>query len=46
MFGRETLIPVLERLQSTYGAPELLENNVNCVALAEYHEGAAKQHPL
>jgi predicted NBD/HSP70 family sugar kinase len=44
MFGRETLIPVLERLQSTYDAPLLLENNVNCAALAEYHEGAAKQH--
>ncbi|MCL6707854.1 ROK family protein [Pseudomonas sp. R2.Fl] len=44
MFGRETLVPMLERLQSAYGAPVLLENNVNCAALAEYHEGAAKQH--
>ncbi|WP_169055405.1 ROK family transcriptional regulator [Rhizobium sp. P44RR-XXIV] len=44
MFGRETLLPILERLQSSYRAPVLLENNVNCAALAEYHEGAAKQH--
>ncbi|NEI71684.1 ROK family protein [Rhizobium lusitanum] len=44
MFGRETLIPVLERLQSAYGAPVLLENNVNCAALAEYHEGSAKHY--
>ncbi len=42
--GREVLIPVLERLHATYGAPVLLENNVNCAALAEYHEGAAKDH--
>jgi predicted NBD/HSP70 family sugar kinase len=44
MPGREVLIPVLERLHATYGAPVLLENNVNCAALAEYHEGAAKDH--
>ncbi|MBN8953727.1 MULTISPECIES: ROK family protein [unclassified Rhizobium] len=42
--GRETLIPVLERLRAAYGAPALLENNVNCAALAEYHEGSAKQY--
>lgn len=44
LLGRETVLPILERLQSTYGAPVLLENNVNCAALAEYHEGAAKHH--
>lgn len=44
MPGREVLIPVLERIHATYGAPVLLENNVNCAALAEYHEGAAKDH--
>lgn len=44
MFGREILLPILERLQKAYSAPVLLENNVNCAALAEYHEGAAKEH--
>ena len=44
MSGRDSLMPVLERLQSTYRAPVLLENNVNCAALAEYHEGSAKAH--
>ncbi|TWB47409.1 putative NBD/HSP70 family sugar kinase [Rhizobium sp. ERR 922] len=44
MSGRETLIPVLEHLQAIYAAPVLLENNVNCAALAEYHEGSAKQY--
>lgn len=44
MFGREILLPILERLQKAHGAPVLLENNVNCAALAEYHEGAAKEH--
>jgi predicted NBD/HSP70 family sugar kinase len=44
MPGRETLLPVLARLQATYNAPVLLENNVNCAALAEYHEGSAKQY--
>ncbi|MFT4000373.1 MAG: ROK family transcriptional regulator [Rhizobium sp.] len=44
MFGRDILLPILARLQSAYGAPVLLENNVNCAALAEYHEGAAKHH--
>jgi predicted NBD/HSP70 family sugar kinase len=41
---RDTFIAVLERLKDDYGVPVLLENNVNCAALAEYHEGAAKQH--
>ncbi|GGA93810.1 hypothetical protein GCM10011491_22510 [Brucella endophytica] len=44
MHERDTLLPILERLQARYGAPVLLENNVNCAALAEYHEGAAKEH--
>ncbi|MDR3493223.1 MAG: ROK family transcriptional regulator [Ancalomicrobiaceae bacterium] len=41
---RDDFIPVLERLKSRYLVPILLENNVNCAALAEYHEGAAKDH--
>jgi predicted NBD/HSP70 family sugar kinase len=41
---RGAFIDVLERLKLAYGVPVLLENNVNCAALAEYHEGAAKEH--
>lgn len=44
MAGRDALFPVLSRLDRQYGAALLLENNVNCAALAEYHEGAAKDH--
>ncbi|YBV93945.1 ROK family transcriptional regulator (plasmid) [Phyllobacteriaceae bacterium JZ32] len=44
MQERDTLLPILEHVQTRYGAPVLLENNVNCAALAEYHEGAAKEH--
>lgn len=46
MPGRDALFPVLARLDSAYGAALLLENNVNCAALAEYHEGAARDHSL
>jgi predicted NBD/HSP70 family sugar kinase len=41
---REKFIRVLERLTAAYNVPVLVENNVNCAALAEYHEGAAKEH--
>ncbi|WP_222028718.1 ROK family transcriptional regulator [Rhizobium laguerreae] len=44
MLGRDVLLAVLARLDSVYGAPLLLENNVNCAALAEFHEGAAKDY--
>jgi len=44
MADRDALFSVLSRLDRQYGAALLLENNVNCAALAEYHEGAAKDH--
>jgi predicted NBD/HSP70 family sugar kinase len=44
MKERDALLPILESLQARYGAPVLLENNVNCAALAEYYDGAAKEH--
>ncbi len=42
--GRAEFFRVLQRLKNAYDVPILLENNVNCAALAEYHEGAAKNH--
>jgi predicted NBD/HSP70 family sugar kinase len=42
--ARAELMQVLERLGQAYGVPVMLENNVNCAALAEYHQGAAKNH--
>jgi predicted NBD/HSP70 family sugar kinase len=42
--GRDAFRETLQRLRESYGVPILLENNVNCAALAEYHEGAAKNH--
>jgi predicted NBD/HSP70 family sugar kinase len=41
---RQAFMEVVVRLHQKYGAPILLENNVNCAALAEYHKGAAKDH--
>jgi predicted NBD/HSP70 family sugar kinase len=41
---RDDFVRVMERLQDLYGVPLLVENNVNCAALAEYHEGAARDH--
>jgi predicted NBD/HSP70 family sugar kinase len=41
---RDDFVDVMERLKSRYGVPLLVENNVNCAALAEYHDGAAKDH--
>lgn len=38
------LLEVLEYLSEFCNVPILLENNVNCAALAEYHDGAAKDH--
>ncbi|NKM88633.1 ROK family protein [Rhizobium laguerreae] len=38
------IFAMLEGLYGACGVPILLENNVNCAALAEYHEGAAKDH--
>jgi predicted NBD/HSP70 family sugar kinase len=42
--GRQAFLEVMDRLSKIHSAPVLLENNVNCAALAEYHEGAAKDH--
>jgi predicted NBD/HSP70 family sugar kinase len=42
--GRDAFRETLQRLRESYGVSILLENNVNCAALAEYHEGAAKNH--
>lgn len=42
--GRDAFRETLQRLREIYGVPILLENNVNCAALAEYHDGAAKAH--
>ncbi|WP_337268448.1 ROK family protein [Oryzifoliimicrobium ureilyticus] len=42
--GSDLLLPVLDSIGKTYGVPILLENNVNCAALAEYHHGAARSH--
>jgi predicted NBD/HSP70 family sugar kinase len=42
--ARAEFMVVLQRLQDVYGVSILLENNVNCAALAEYHQGAAKDH--
>jgi predicted NBD/HSP70 family sugar kinase len=42
--GRDAFRETLQRLRDSHGVPLLLENNVNCAALAEYHEGAAKAH--
>jgi predicted NBD/HSP70 family sugar kinase len=42
--AKEEFLEVLQRLESAYGVPVMLENNVNCAALAEYHLGAAKDH--
>ncbi|RWX81905.1 ROK family transcriptional regulator [Neorhizobium lilium] len=41
---KESLLEMLADLYRAYAVPILLENNVNCAALAEYHEGAAKDH--
>lgn len=41
---REEFLDVVVRLNRKLGVPILLENNVNCAALAEYHQGAAKDH--
>lgn len=41
---RESFLAVLERLRASHHVPILLENNVNCAALAEYHYGAARDH--
>ena len=42
--ARSDFLKALQRLKEAYKVPILLENNVNCAALAEYHEGAAKDH--
>jgi predicted NBD/HSP70 family sugar kinase len=42
--AKAEFMAVLQRLEDDYGAPVILENNVNCAALAEYHQGAAKNH--
>jgi predicted NBD/HSP70 family sugar kinase len=42
--NRQRFLDVMARLNETYQVPILLENNVNCAALAEYHQGAAKSH--
>jgi predicted NBD/HSP70 family sugar kinase len=41
---RGAFIELLERLKLAHGVPILLENNVNCAALAEFHSGAARDH--
>lgn len=41
---KESLLKMLGDLHDAFNVPILLENNVNCAALAEYHEGAAKDH--
>jgi predicted NBD/HSP70 family sugar kinase len=42
--ARAEFMDVLQRLERAHGVPVMLENNVNCAALAEYHRGAAKNH--
>jgi predicted NBD/HSP70 family sugar kinase len=42
--AKAEFMEVLQRLERAYGVPVMLENNVNCAALAEYHQGAAKNH--
>jgi len=42
--NRQRFLDVIARLSETYQVPILLENNVNCAALAEYHHGAARDH--
>ncbi|WP_457298306.1 ROK family transcriptional regulator [Phyllobacterium sp. P5_D12] len=42
--ARDDFAQTLQRLQDAYNVPIVVENNVNCAALAEYHEGAAKHH--
>ena len=42
--GRAEFLKVLQRLKAAHNVPVMLENNVNCAALAEYHEGSAKNH--
>lgn len=42
--AKTQFLDLLQRLQDAYGVPVMLENNVNCAALAEYHLGAAKDH--
>ena len=42
--ARPAFLKVLRRLKDAHNVPVLLENNVNCAALAEYHQGAAKNH--
>jgi predicted NBD/HSP70 family sugar kinase len=37
---------VLRQLRARITAPILLENNVNCAALAEHHYGAARNHDV
>lgn len=37
---------VLARLRARIAAPILLENNVNCAAIAEHHYGAARNHDV
>lgn len=41
---RDRFLLAAERICRVYRVPVLLENNVNCAALAEYHYGAAKGH--
>jgi predicted NBD/HSP70 family sugar kinase len=41
---RQAFLDVVAVLHRKHGVPILLENNVNCAALAEYHQGAAKDH--
>jgi predicted NBD/HSP70 family sugar kinase len=41
---RDRFLLSAQRICQLYGVPVLLENNVNCAALAEYHYGAAKEH--
>lgn len=41
---RAPFLSALDRIGAAYGVPILLENNVNCAALAEYHHGAARNH--
>lgn len=41
---KESLLEMLAELHGACEVPILLENNVNCAALAEYHEGAAKDY--
>ncbi|MBD8556011.1 ROK family transcriptional regulator [Rhizobium sp. CFBP 8762] len=42
--AREPFLRMLNALQAEFRVPILVENNVNCAALAEFHEGAARDH--